>query len=258
MQLTKPKKIWIVILVIIFLIIGAFFIVRSYDVPKRVKPKHGDIVESIYGLGTVKSDKIFHVRAGIALVVNNLYVREGDLVKQGSALVKLDESIMRSPIEGTVTEVSYKDGELVTPQISIITVTNLKSLFLEVSLEQQLILRVKKNQTVFISFESLRNEKTEGTISSVYPRDNQFLVRIDLKNWPSGVIPGMTADVAIVAGNKNNALLIPINTIVAGQVTRIRKGKKERVPIHLGIVSGEWGEVISDNIVEDDELLTRK
>ncbi len=258
MQLSKSKKTWIWILVIFFLSIGAFLGLKSYNVQKKVKPKRGDIVESIYGLGTVNSDKIFHVRAGIALAVKNLYVREGDQVKLGSPLVKLDESIMRSPMEGTVTAVSYKDGELVTPQISIVTVTNLKSLFLEVSLEQQLILRVKKNQSVFISFESLRNEKNEGVISSVYPRDNQFLVRIDLKTWPDGVIPGMTADVAIVVGNKNNALLIPINTVVAGQVTRVRNGKKERVPIKLGIINGEWGEVISDNILEDDELLTRK
>ena len=260
MQLTKSKKIWITILIlmIIFISIGTFFVVKPYSVQKKVKPKRGDIVESIYGLGVINSDKIFRVRAGIALAVKNLYVREGDEVKPGSPLVKLDESIMRSPIEGTVTAVSYKDGELVTPQIAIVTITNLKSLFLEVSLEQQLILRVKKNQSAFISFESLRNEKTEGVISSVYPRDNQFLVRIDLKTWPNGVIPGMTADVAIVVGNKTNALLIPINTIVAGQVTRIRNGNKERVPVHLGIISDGWAEVISDHILEDDELLTRK
>ncbi len=258
MRLSKSKKIWIWILGITFLSIGSFLIFSSYRVQKKVKPKRGDIVESIYGLGIVNSDKIFHVRAGIALAVKNLYVREGDQVKSGSPLVKLDESIMRSPIDGTVTAISFKDGELVTPQISIITVTNLKSLFLEVSLEQQLILRVKKNQMVFISFESLRSEKIEGVISSVYPRDNQFLVRIDLKTWPNGVIPGMAADVAIVVGKKYNVLLIPINTIVAGQVTRIRNNKKERVPINLGILNGEWGEVISDNILENDELLTRK
>ncbi len=217
-----------------------------------------DFVKSTYGLGTVNSDKIFHVRAGIPLAVRNLYVREGDLVKPGSPLLKLDESVMRSPIDGTVTAISYKDGELVTPQISIVTVTNLKSLFLEVSLEQQSILRVKKDQAVIVSFESLRNEKSEGVVASVYPRDNQFVVRIDLKTWPTGVIPGMTADVAIVVGSKKSALLIPITTVVAGQVTRIRGGKKERVPIKLGIINGEWAEVISDNILEDDELLTRK
>jgi multidrug efflux pump subunit AcrA (membrane-fusion protein) len=161
-------------------------------------------------------------------------------------------------INGTVTSISYKDGELVAPQAEVVTVTNLEHLFLEVSLEQQSILRVKKDQPVYISFESLRNEKCEGLVTSVYPRENQFIVRIELKKWPLGVLPGMTADVAILVGKKSNALLIPINSIFAGQVTRIRHNKKERVPVKLGIIDGEWGEVVSDNILETDELIIRK
>ena len=165
---------------------------------------------------------------------------------------------MHSPIEGTVTSVAYKVGELVTPQVSIVTVTNLEHLYLEVSLEQQSILRVKKGQSVSVSFESLRNEKCEGQVASVYPRDSQFIVRIELKTWPSGVLPGMTADVAILVGQKTGVLLVPIRAILAGQVTRIRDGKKERIPIKLGVIDGEWGEVASENILETDELLARK
>jgi hypothetical protein len=125
-------------------------------------------------------------------------------------------------------------------------------------LEQQSILRIKKDQDVFISFESLRNEKYQGQVYSIYPRDNQFIVRIELKNWPTGVLPGMTADVAILVGKKNNVLLLPLRSIVAGQVIRIRNGKKEKIPIKLGVIDGEWGEVTSENILSDDELLTRK
>ncbi len=224
----------------------------------QIKPKHGDVIESIYGLGTVTADQIYRVRAGMTLFVQKLYVNEGDLVKPGDPLVKLDENIMHSTINGTVTSVAYKNGELVTPQVSVVTVTNLDRLYLEVSLEQQSILRVKKGQVVYISFESLRSEKYEGIVSSVYPRDSQFIVRVELKHWPSGVLPGMTADVAILVGKKTNVLLVPLRSIVSGQVTRIRNGKKERVPIKLGAIDGEWGEVISENILESDELVTRK
>lgn len=225
---------------------------------QKVKPKIGDVVESIYGLGTVTADKVFRLRAGIPITVHKIFVSEGNLVKPGDPLVTLDENIMRSPIDGTVTSVSYKVGELVTPQAIVATVTNLESLYLEVSLEQQSILRVKKDLTVYVSFESLRGEKIEGVVSSAYPRDNQFIVRIELKNWPPGVLPGMTADVAIIVGKKSNVLLIPIRSIIAGQVTRYRGGKKERLPVKLGVIDGEWGEVVSDNITKDDELLTRK
>lgn len=225
---------------------------------ERVRPKRGDIIESIYGLGTVTADKIYRVRTGMTLSIQKLLVKEGDLVKQGDPLVRLEDNLVRSPIEGTVTAVAYKEGELVTPQVAIVTVTNLNQLYLEVGLEQQSILRVKEGQLVYVSFESLRNEKTEGVVKSVYPRDNQFIVRIELATWPKGVLPGMTADVAVLVGRKTNVLMIPLRSLLAGQVFRLREGKKEKVSIKLGVLNGEWGEVLSDNISETDELLIRK
>ncbi len=240
------------------LVTAGFWLFRNYTSRETIRPKRGDVVESIYGLGTVTASKVYHVRTGLSLSIKKLFVNEGDLVKSGDALVQLDENIMRSPISGTVTTVSYKDGELVAPQSPIVSIANLESIFLEVSLEQQSILRVKKGQSVSVSFESLRSEKYEGDVSSVYPRNNQFIVRIDLHKWPAGVLPGMTADVAILVGKKTNALLIPIRSLVGGQATRIRGGKKERVPVKLGVIDGEWGEVISENILETDELINRK
>jgi len=258
MQLTKRSVFLGVALGSILLIGGIFSATRLIQEKPHVKPKHGDVVESIYGLGTVMADKVFSVRVGITFSVKKVYVKEGDWVRPGDPLVKLDDAVMRSPIQGTVTAVAYKDGELVTPQVPIVTVTNLERLYLEVSLEQQLILRVKKGQPAYVSFESLRNEKFEGTVSSVYPRDNQFIVRIELKAWPIGVLPGMTADVATLVGKKTNVLLIPLSSIVAGKVYRIRGGKKEHIPVKLGVIDGEWGELVSENILETDELLARK
>jgi macrolide-specific efflux system membrane fusion protein len=245
------------LIVSLALVVGYFFYNRLTNVEKA-KPRIGEVVESLYGLGTVTADQTYRFKAGVTSIVGKVFVKEGDLVRPHDPLVKLDENIMRSQINGTVTSISFKDGELVAPQALVVTVTNLEHLFLEVSLEQQSILRVKKDQPVYISFESLRNEKCEGLVTSVYPRENQFIVRIELKKWPLGVLPGMTADVAILVGKKSNALLIPINSIFAGQVTRIRDNKKERVPVKLGIIDGEWGEVVSDNILKTDELIIRK
>ncbi len=218
----------------------------------------GRVVESIYGLGTVTADQVYHFKSGVTLDVRKLFVKEGDLVKPNDPVIQLDDNLMRSKIHGTVTTVAYREGELVPPQVSIVTVTNLHHLYLEVSLEQQSILRVKKDQSALVSFESLRNERWEGVVKSVYPRESQFIVKIELTNWPGGVLPGMTADVAIVVGEKKDALLIPVRSIVAGKVTRVRKNKKEHVPVQLGVIDGEWAEVTSENIHIDDELVTRK
>ncbi len=255
---TSKNKILFGLLVVAVVASIGLFLFNPFKTQDRIKPRVGDVIESIYGLGTVTANKVFHLRGGITLTVKKVFVKEGDTVAPGEPLIQMDESVMRSPIDGTVTSVVYKVGELASPQVDAVTVTNLKSLYLEVSLEQQSILRVKKDQKVLVSFESLRNEKCEGVVSSVYPRENQFIVRIEIDTWPAGVLPGMTGDVAILVGKKTDVLLIPLRSVVAGQVIRIRDGKKEKVPIKLGTIDGEWGEVISDNISQNDELLTRK
>lgn len=254
------KKRWVITGVVSALVLGAggqFYFSRNLQ-RELLAPKRGRVVESIYGLGTVTADKTFEVRSGMTLAVRKVFVKEGALVKPGDALVQLDENVIRSKIEGTVTNVNYSEGELVPPQSSTVVVTNLQDLFLEVSLEQQSVLRIKTKQKSVVSFESLRSEKFEGMVTSVYPRDNQFIVRIELEKWPSGVLPGMTADVAILVGEKEDALLIPIRSIVAGQVTRVREGSKETLSVKLGAIDGEWAEVLSDNILESDQLVGRK
>ena len=127
---------------------GILAFINPFSKQQKIKPKHGEVVESIYGLGTVTADKVLRVRAGMTLYVQKLYVKEGDFVKPGDPLVKLDENVVRSTIVGTVTGVFYKVGELVVPQVAVLTVTNLEQLYLEVSLEQQSVLGVKKNQHV--------------------------------------------------------------------------------------------------------------
>lgn len=245
---------------LVFLLIGAAALViyRTGVNKEKISPRRGDVVETIYGLGTVATERTFNVKAGVTVAVNRVFVTEGEKVKHGQAVVQIDSSTLKSPIDGTVTKISYKEGELVAPQVSILTITNLDHLFLEVSLEQQSILRIKEGQPVSVSFETLRNEKYSGVVKTVYPRENQFIVRIELPSWPRGVLPGMTADAAIVVGQKENVLLIPVKSISSGKVTRVRNGKQDKVAVKLGVLNNEWAEVVSDNISETDEIVMRK
>lgn len=254
----SKKKLTLAALVILAAGAVALFIYRSRTDLEKIHPQRGEVVETIYGLGTVSADRTFNVKAGIAAAINRVFVAEGDKVKRGQTVVQLDSSLLKSPIDGTVTKISFKQGELVAPQVSILTITNLEYLYLEVSLEQQSILRIKEGQPVSVSFETLRNEKYSGAVKTVYPRENQFIVRIELPGWPSGVLPGMTADVAIIVGQKENVLLIPAKSIASGKITRLRNGKQEKVAVKLGVINNEWAEVVSDNISENDEIVVRR
>lgn len=254
------KKILIAVGVLTTIIVIVSFIFYSKFNPTymQVSPRVGPVIEAVYGLGTVVSDKIFPVKTGVIAYVRQLYVKEGDTVVEGQTLVRFDDGLtVRAPFPGTITKINYQEGELVAVQTPVVVLTNLTQLSLEMSLEQQTILRVKKGQDAAVSFESLRNERFEGKVVSIYPRDNQFIVRVKLNKNPEGVLPGMTADIALEVGKKAEALLIPIKGITGGKVVRIRNAKSEKIPVKLGVIDGEWGEVVDGSIVPTDKIQVR-
>lgn len=224
-----------------------------------LKAKTGDVTESVYGLGTVLSGQTYQVKSAVNLAVLQVLVQEGQQVEKGARLIEFDDKFSpKAPFAGTITDVRVRSGEIIAPQVPIITVTDLKTRHIEVSLEQQWILRIKKSMLVTITFESQREQTYTGHVTAVYPKDQQFIVRIDLEKFPDGVLPGMTADVAIEVGKKQDVVLIPLKALSAGTVTRKRDGRKEKIKVELGIVDGEWGELTGGDLKVADELLSRR
>lgn len=248
-----PRK----LLCSILLVVAAFLWFQKSGKEIQIAKK-GKLVEAIYGLGTVSAEQVFTAKTGVSLQLQQLPVKEGDKVKTGQVLARFDESTLYAPFDGTVTQVGFKPGEIVNPQSAVLTVTNLERLYLEVSLEQQSVLRVDEGKPVTISFESMREKRFQGRVENVYPRGQQFIVRIEMSAWPQGVLPGMTADVAIQANAKEDALLIPVKAVDSGKVEVLRHGERKQMSVTLGSIAGEWAEVVAGDILPGDELLLQE
>jgi membrane fusion protein, macrolide-specific efflux system len=215
--------------------------------------KRGNVEEAVYGLGKVKSKKVFELKLGVTDSIAKLFAQEGDHLKTGSPLVRFQGgSFFKAPFQGTVTAAPFHEGENIFPQAVALRLEDLTDLYVEVILEQQGALRIKPNQPAKMSFESMRGSSIEGKVSAVYPRDDQFVVRIDCEALPKGVFPGMTADVSIQVGRKENALLVPLASISNGRMQISRKGKKKRIDIQVGIINEDWGEVLAGDVTEED------
>ncbi|HPS59405.1 MAG TPA: HlyD family efflux transporter periplasmic adaptor subunit [Spirochaetota bacterium] len=223
------------------------------DGETSVKPKKGPVADSVFALGTVRTDRLYNVRFGMNTVIRKLYVHEGDTVSSGSPLVMNDSSpVARSPFSGVVTSVSYLEGELAPAGQAILSVAGLESMYIKVSLDQESILHIRKGQAVELSFENMRSEKIKGSVSSVYVSGDEFLVRIQPDNLPGWVLPGMTCDAAILIRQKDNAIMIPSNAIVNGSVLVKRRGKRMSIRIASKPVDEKWSEITDGSILEDD------
>jgi len=256
----KIKFVIILILIIGALAAGTFIFWKAQKDDSTQPVIRGDLAESIYGLGTVKANQSYQLKVGITTTILKVFTNEGDVVKAGAPLIKLDEgrSAFKAPFAGTITSLPFKVEETVYPQTPILTLTNLEDRYILISLEQEGALRVRNGQNAKVSFESIRGKVFTGKVTSLYPSENQFLVKIDVPHLPLEILPGMTGDVAIEVAVGRDVTLVPIRAVHSGRVL-VREGNKNRkITISLGASDGHFGEVLSDNLKVGDEVVVPK
>lgn len=252
------KHKWLIFVAVAILGLSTFYFTnkKKSNVQNTIKIARGSISEAVYGIGTVTANKSFILKVPIASNIREVYVREGDSVKTGQNLIRLEDiPTFKAPFNGTVTEINYKIGETVTPQSIILGLVDLKDRYLSVALEQQGAVKVLKGQNTHLSFESMRDKPFSGKVEATYVKENQFMVRISGDQLPEQLLPGMTVDVAIEISKKENALLVPANAVTKGTLALIQDGSIKLVTIKTGLVDGSMVEVLSDSVKEGDMVL---
>lgn len=258
-SILKKKRVWIS-LTGAALVAGVLaFSYAAKDKYAFVPLKRGPMAEAIYGLGKVKTHKSYEVKIGVMSKIQRTYVDEGDAVKAGAPLIKFsDFDLIKAPFAGTVTRLDRKEPEIVFPNMPVLVLEDLRDRYIEVSLEQEGALRVRKGQKARVLFESLRGIVYEGRVDSIFPKEDEFLAHIEIPELSPNVLPGMTADTVITVSSRQNALLIPIAAVVNGLALIEREGKKMKVPVAIGGVDGQWAEVLEGELEVGDKALIKK
>lgn len=230
---------------------------RSYEV---IHPVKGSLLEAVYGLGKVKSERHYEVIVGVISTIKHLHIREGSFVKKGLPLITFDSgAVFRAPFSGTVTVANLQEGATALPGVAIMRIEDLSDLYIEVALEQQAIARVRAGQKVKILFESLRGDSIEGTVTAVFPKDDEFLTHISFPPQKDlNILPGMSADTSIEIGKIEDALMIPLKAIQNGMVSVKRDGKWKKLKVEIDHIDGLFGEVKGNLLTTNDEIQIKK
>jgi len=152
----------------------------------------GQIVEN--------NDKLQHVYPRFSGMVKEVFVCTGDTVGKGQTLAiiqnneTLTEYAMVTVLEGVVTNKDMTVGEIVNQDSKVMTVADLRDVWVEFDVHSKDIDYVKKGQTVVITILG-RDRKIKGTISYISPVMNAqkrtMTARVVLAN-PDGIwVPGI-------------------------------------------------------------------
>lgn len=248
----------VILLIVLFTAIQTFFVQSDGTLSEPLK--RGKIIDAVYGIGTVTADRSLTIKPGIISSVDDLFVKEGDFLHKGEKILTLDHVLYRAPFDGVLNSLPYKVGENVfPPPLPVAVFTDLLTRYVVVSMEQQGALRVRPQQKAILSFDSAREKSYSGVVKSVYSYNSNFLARIDISSLPPEILPDMTADVAIIIQEIENALIIPVSALEGSSVwVKRNTGFPKKVQIKIGVVDNASAQVVSGDLNEGDQLIIHK
>lgn len=159
------------------------------------------------------------------------------------AQVNLNDTVLRSTIEGTVTARNADPGVLASPGAAILEVQYLDWLYVSTSVPLESVSQLREGLKATIKLEALPGQTFVGPITNINgaadPVSRQVTILIRLDNKAHKISPGMFGSVNIELGRVQNATLVPqeaINKTEAGAtVTLVDKDSVAHVvPVELG------------------------
>jgi RND family efflux transporter, MFP subunit len=127
-------------------------------------------------------------------------------VKQAQAALdlaktQLSNGTLVSPISGTVSAKNINVGELASPGVTLVSIVNNSTLFVQASLPDGLANSVKVGQAVIVKVADIPDKEFTGKISVIDPvidsRSRSVLVKTELNNPNSVLKPGMLAEIGL-------------------------------------------------------------
>ena len=132
----------------------------------------------------------------------------------------LENTVLRSPIDGVVTARNYDAGDLYGMSAPIYTVEQIVPVKLLVGISESDYTKVKKGDSVEITADAIPDKTFYGKVEKIYPTidpaTRTFTVEVVVDNKYKTLRPGMFARVAVNFGSNNN-VVIPDVAVVKQQ-----------------------------------------
>ena len=136
-----------------------------------------------------------------------------------------------APSSGVVTELNAREGQKVMPGMPIARIADLSRVWITVEVPESLAASLKPQGRAEARLGALPGRVFEGQVDYVYPgldtATRTLRARIVFANRDGALKPGMYANVALLAGTRQDALLVPTEAV-------IRTGKRTVVIVAEG------------------------
>ena len=134
------------------------------------------------------------------------------------AQARLSKMRIVAPFDGAVGIRSVSLGDYVKDGTDLVNVEDVRVLKVDFRLPERNFARIHVDQTVEVVADALPGERWQGQIEAINPKidanGRSLEIRARLDNTSGKLRPGMFVRVRVIVGERQNALLVPEESIV--------------------------------------------
>lgn len=186
-----------------------------------------------------------------------------------------DDFTIRSPLSGTILELSVSVGEMVSSGTSgfsggttLMKIADLSKMWVKAKINEVNIGEVQVGQPAEVRLDAVANQIYRGRVVKISPKGEKnnnvvtYEVTIELANSDQRLMPSMTANVDIITSAAKNVLYLPLIALnqTNGKATvtlHLPTGENQVRPITLGLKNDTMA-VVTDGVKEGDQVILPK
>jgi HlyD family secretion protein len=183
-----------------------------------------------------------------------------------AAQALINETQIKAPFSGTVSVLNNKVGDLVSNTTAFARIDDNTAMFVDLSISEVDIAKVKLNQKVTINFDAIPSKTYNGFIQAINQAGTissgavNYTVTVQLTDADAQIMPAMTASANVVLDSVANVLTVPSRGVRVsnGQyyVLVLRNGAIQQINVKLGLSSDTAVQVISSQLQNGDLVVT--
>jgi len=172
---------------------------------------------------------------------------------------RLADTEVRAPIDGVVLGRMVEPGELVPLNGPLFKLGDVQKLVLECAVDESDIGRISVGKKAAVSLYAFPKKVFHGEVFEVLPDADRvkksFLVKVRLSDAPPNMRSGMSAEVNIIVGQHDGALLAPAEAIDGSNAAWVLRGNQvQKQPLEIGVRDMLRVEITS-GLVEGDQVV---
>ena len=188
--------------------------------------------------------------------VQTIFVEDGQQVEKDDKLIQMsDGEIVRAEIQGTVNEISVRQGDTVLEGDALIDICDLQDLEVAITVDEYDIEKISVGQTCTVTVLPLETsfETQISSINRVSESPGSVAYYTVLANFtaPEQVLPGMQATVSMDSNQVEDAAVLDMNALAFDEENKPyvlslkADGTYEPVYVEVGLNDGMKAEIVS-------------